>query len=453
MIFKKLLTFFIAFSAFEFVYGGQDQSKDHLVYFGGGSSNQEADSMFDSSFKDWLQYSKGRFGDREFYYRRKLPDSLPENTGKDVRPISAQAFNNKIKSLVNDITNGKIRSGEKLLLVLDTHGGIDSGKYRVTTDEDTAAVDLQDLIKVAEQKHVKLGIVGDTCYSGQLLKYSSSSACIITLTKPDRVGWKNDSDMFSFYLKNSAGHTNLEDAYLTSRVGTVAISQPMISTEVGKQVDQILNLLKPMIVASVDLENDLKRPSCPNLLFGFDRLEKNIRDLKIPLSLVVGDSLDLTANEIYKRLKDTAVKYQTLRDEVPAIEAELAYLRGKPITVGDESVNVESVDSILQEIDKERPSCFKEDPCKGLSSEQVLMDNKCHVVSCEFLNQRAAFARNAQQSPEYQRYKELRQQPRAKELENLSQTIATKERELYNALYMKLSEKNKGSNPCRDFKM
>jgi hypothetical protein len=313
----------VLFIAFLINLGIQAQAENHLVYFGGGkTANLPYDDMFDYSLKQSLAYGKASGWKSEYHYRQSLPrDLAPEDYSKVKNDFSSKVFNDKIRELTVAIKMGKIRRGEQLLVFIDTHGVLnEDGKLVGISDPGNVDLEkLKFLIRAAEQKGVKLGIIGATCYSGSLMKYRSPNTCLITTAQPDKVSFGIDSRLLVSARKN-LGNTNLEELYLEAREKTDTVeirmnraqpSQPMISTNAGIAADEMLSPLKNVIIHDVDREAIYNKSLCENPALAAMKLNKNFSDVEVMVSGFFYDSEE----KALPLLKEKIEEFNNLQNE------------------------------------------------------------------------------------------------------------------------------------------
>ena len=302
--------------------GLKAQAENHLVYFGGGKSTSPSDDMFDSSLKHSLAYSKASGWKSEYHYRQSLPrDLAPDDYGKVKNDFSPQVFNDKINELTAAIKTGKIKRGEQLLVFIDTHGDL-TVDGKLVGRSDAGSVDLEQLqilIRAAEEKGVKLGIIGATCYSGSLMKYRSPNTCLITTAQPDKVSFGVDARILLSARKN-LGKTNLEELYLETREKTDSAeirdnraqpSQPMISTNAGIAADEMLSPLKKAIVHDEDRETIYRKSVCEDPALTAMKLDKSFRDVEVTIAGSFYDSQE----KALPLLKEKIEEFNNLQNE------------------------------------------------------------------------------------------------------------------------------------------
>jgi len=416
------------------VYSSPSFAKNTLVYFGGGRSANPDDSLFDAGFLKVKQFSKNQNWDSEFYYRKSLPPNVSTEDIIKTKQFTASNFLGKIESLKTDILNGKFKDGDQLLVYIDTHGKPDENTKHIILAADDESVDsqaLRDLIALAEEKKVKLGVVGANCYSGSLLRYRTPNTCIVTAAPEDKVGFNTDTNAFTDNMLLKQGATNLEDVFLNARWNKHLIygpAQPMISTEAGVIVDEALSSIKDGIFYEVDLVKEQARPVCKNNSYMIDNLEQEIKKL----SQVIRFSftyLGLPATYKGKGGLIDIKQIQNLQAKLKNYQA--LYQQTTPFAVEGE-----------QNVCSKKKSCFA---ARDVDAWEPYADTP----------EKLQLLKELRENPIYKKYKESTkgQEAEIKKMYDLSIEISRQERELYDQLYKIASKKVTGPNPCRDFKL
>jgi hypothetical protein len=246
-------------------------SEDRLYVFGGGGEPSSSEkTIFDQFLKDMSSYSKSKEIKSSVYFNgghresdKIKSDGFSINSTKG--NFTVKTYSEALQSILEDIKNNKIKSGQQILIVLETHGedpkndAAKKSTHYIATNEtivngtkfsgpkvDTA--ELQKIIDAAALAKIKLGIIDNSCYSGNTLKLSAPNACIISSTgtnnyalasnpfKDSASSPKKDLNVFADELSGDlAVHQskNLEELYLASRSKSIGADFPSINTEAG----------------------------------------------------------------------------------------------------------------------------------------------------------------------------------------------------------------------------
>jgi hypothetical protein len=260
------LSFFLLSSSWEAI--ARNKS---IVVMGGGGEPAGRTTIFDPEIKNIKDFVKsnhnwkasvsynGGHAQTEAIIKDGLEGEAPN------RPFTQEAFDNMIKEYERKILNGKLIPGDQLLVVISSHGAAkkDSEKtHRISTSgnasQDLLTLEgsnpvsldkLQRLVDLAERYSVKLGILDFSCHSGNTLALSNPNTCIISSSSPDNFGWAGTDSTFSArFTKAMAPGKSLEDAFLHAFKDRPETSFPMISSPVGKDIqDELYPMMSPYL--------------------------------------------------------------------------------------------------------------------------------------------------------------------------------------------------------------
>jgi hypothetical protein len=180
------------------------------------------------------------------------------------RSFSATGYYQIIQSYKEKLRSGQIKSGDKLLINLYSHGAtkdagerthkIAAGAGTMSNPDSVAGVttvsvdDLKSLADLAKAKGVKLGIIDLSCHSGNSLALADENTCVISATGPDHYSGAGRLSFGTIFSGALAPGKSLEDAYLTARAQFNDPSFPMISSPAGKEIqDKIYNQQTPFL--------------------------------------------------------------------------------------------------------------------------------------------------------------------------------------------------------------
>jgi hypothetical protein len=246
---------------------------NHLFIAGGGGEplkngdgTPNTKTMFDMNLKAMaafkmttgyntkISFNGGHAETEEIISKNFKPDEVASST------FDKKSYENTIKAYETKILNGEIKTGDQLLIYIDTHGA-----YKTSTEEshsialgksplqnlqtlgsDMVSLDqLKSLTILAKDKGIKLGILDLSCHSGSTLALRNENTCIITSTGPEHYGFGGNSETFgSRFLNAFKKGKSLEDVYLEVRGNFQDSSFPMISSPAGIEVQ---NSLYPLI--------------------------------------------------------------------------------------------------------------------------------------------------------------------------------------------------------------
>lgn len=248
-----------------------------LYILGGGGDPAGSETIFDGDLKNISKFVKGsnwktsvNFDGGHSTTEKIIKDNFPAGTRKG--DFVKQNFEKMLAEIRNKLENGELKSGDQLLLLLDSHGAQNMGEksHKVALARN-AATDLNTLkgarsisldtlkpiIDLAKEKGVKLAFVDQSCHSGNSLNLASTDACIISGTGSNHISYANVNGFLGFatpytfsgkFNKLLAPGKNLEDIFLKARMYGDTPDFPMISTPEGKEIqDMLYDLITPYL--------------------------------------------------------------------------------------------------------------------------------------------------------------------------------------------------------------
>jgi hypothetical protein len=309
------------------------------LLIGGGGDPKGATTIFDASLVA-LSHKKKELNLNITSYFNGGHLNTEEILEGDLK-VKNQRFTSKnyesaVESYIKKIETGAIKPGEKLMVILDTHGAAKTSAHRTHSiatsgaeikdydnlgNNDHDSVDrLFDLAKIAEEKGVKLAILDFSCHSGNSLALANDKTCVISSSGPNHYGYSNFPA--SFYENMSPGK-NLEDVFLQTRLNYGAPSFPMISSPAGEELNQdIYNLISPYInIVTQNGAADKLSPYLNSIFEGnnlckrendYAILEKKIEDFQkisgVLRSKYYGNNDLVEELKSYKDLQDNYIK-------------------------------------------------------------------------------------------------------------------------------------------------
>ncbi len=273
----KFLSLFLLLNFFSQAFGA------NYSYLIGGGGESGADTIFDLEINSFSYINK--FTDNQKIYFDGGHPLLEKNITSNFPKVKNNYFReadylNFLADLKENISSGKIKEGDQVLVSLFSHGaekedGVTSHKIALKKDEQNQSINLQNLsgtdivslddlkeiIKLAEEKGVKLGIIDQSCYGGAttILAKNLKNVCILSGTNdlipnvalktseanPEfqkELGMtKSSIDAFSDALNKP--NTNLEEVYLSALENTRTLVSPMSSLETMGEIEDQLNSL------------------------------------------------------------------------------------------------------------------------------------------------------------------------------------------------------------------
>ncbi len=229
-----------------------------LIMFGGGGEPTTSNStIFDGGLTSLNGYLKNNnwnhnisFNGGHSQSEEILNSNFPNAQSKS--SFTAENFNTLIQIYENKIKNGQVKSGDQLMLMIATHGAMNSGselthQVAVSAAEGKTNLNnlagatvvnldkLKNLAQLAKDKGIKLAILDFSCHSGNSLALANENTCVISSTGPKHFGYNTFAQNFIDKMK---GGKSLEDVFLETRKNTTDNSFPMISTPEGDNINR-----------------------------------------------------------------------------------------------------------------------------------------------------------------------------------------------------------------------
>ena len=176
------------------------------------------------------------------------------NPTKTNSAFTPDRYNQMIADYTAKILAGEIKSGDQLVIIINTHGAEETPDSKThliaasgdamtnfNTGKGSTLVNLDDLAgltKLASDMGINMGVVDLSCHSGKTmsLKKLAPNACIVTSTGPKHYGFSGPSTFGASLLKNFKAGETLESAFLKARINDRDPAYPMISTDENEQI-------------------------------------------------------------------------------------------------------------------------------------------------------------------------------------------------------------------------
>jgi hypothetical protein len=320
----------------------------HAIIMGGGGEPKRTFTIFDreiENFKDFIKKDSAwkvstTYNGGHSSTEKILSDGLVKGS---VQPFTEKSYDEMLKVYENKILKGEIKKGDQLLVYISSHGAAKkegdkthqiSTSGGVATDlttlegSKTVSLDkLQDLIDLANQKGIKLGVLDFSCFSGNTLALANPNTCIISSAAPDNFGWAGHNTFSDRFTMAMAPGKSLEELFLHSFADRGDISFPMISTSVGQEIqNELYELMSPYLYKwnqkkSLDnlmphLENQVIENKCgeadesyKKILAFSDQAEKIITSRPFGFSFFKG-------SKEFEEFEEAVTKYYELQDRM-----------------------------------------------------------------------------------------------------------------------------------------
>lgn len=248
-------------------------SADNKFYFlGGGGEPTGSTTIFDHQIE-----SVGKFVDSKYnkwsvnysfnggHARTEKMLSSKFKKGTNYGPFTEENLEKALSPLEEDLFNQKFEPGSQVMIMINSHGSVKmvadkshqialaSGAItdlKTLKGAQTVSLDiLEEVIQRANESGVKLAILDFSCFSGNTLKLATPNTCIISSTGENQYSYNEIRDpgdttqlttFASRFMNQMRPGKNLEEVFLSARLGSTAPDFPMISTESGKMVDDLL---------------------------------------------------------------------------------------------------------------------------------------------------------------------------------------------------------------------
>lgn len=464
-------------------------AESHLLFMGGGGEPSEKDTtIFDDDIPKVGKFKKKKKDwkfDLSFNGGHAKTESLIANQLEDQKIKNASftqgSFLEKLKKYEQQIMSGEIKTGDQLMVVIDTHGATAmGGSHQIATNGGDitnlnslsggklASMDnILDLMTAARKKGVKLAIIDLSCHSGNTLKLDDGHACMISASGTHHYSYAGPGTFSSHFFKQISSKDNLEEAFLTARRKTGDLSFPMISSPSGIETQKGMyeSITPYLFVTDKNKINDKLRQylftvadcvNCESSVLPNVRLAADISKMK---NISVEALLKMKE---YKELEKAMISYYGLQQRVatqldgrvnllkeghricdvglPTVGLRYlncAYITNEELLLTDYEASIAAMETALKD------EAFKKSP-KGVAVQSELQILK---------NARDEKKKLIAGKPELSTYKDYMAgilDPRSSRMQAYKVNGAA--RKLYEKLYEMESNVDQ-PNPCRDFKL
>lgn len=245
------------------LYSNYKTRKNYMYIFGGGGEPTSRDTtIFDYNLIA-LEKFTSKYGYKVFLSFNKdhaKTVALAKKMGTHTT-FSQENFEKLIDDLEHKIISGKIKPGDKLILMFLSHGGkSEEGEktHGIALPEqlsaryggDSVSLDkIQTVVDLAKEKYIKLFIFDSSCYSGATLKLDNGQACIVTSTGDKNYaifakGFNKKTrkfythDFASLFIQRMEQGNSVKDIFLNARESDTEIEFPQISGEMGQYLNK-----------------------------------------------------------------------------------------------------------------------------------------------------------------------------------------------------------------------
>ncbi len=259
-----------------FSVGHAAEGSKQFYFLGGGGEPEGETTIFDGEVKRVGSFINSSGWNSTVSFNgghSKTEDLIKSKMGKakNAGTFSEKNYNDLMNEIIQKLEKGELKSGDQLLISIDTHGakrsaGKDAEKtHRVALAHSTATelnnlsgartVDLDKLEKIinlAAEKNVKLGILDFSCYSGNLLNLHNDKVCLISASGPEQYSYATTAVSLGFFtfsypitfgskfFDNMKKGKSLEELFIDSRTTGDTPDFPMINTKEGLAINEMM---------------------------------------------------------------------------------------------------------------------------------------------------------------------------------------------------------------------
>lgn len=460
----------------------------YMAILGGGGEPKTDTTIFDTDVNAMTKFATSNpqwnttlsFNGGHSKTEKIISDNMG-SYNEATQSFTGKSYEAIIKSYEDKINAGEIKSGDQLLLHINTHGAtrneVMEKTHVVSTAEgtltnydtlggDTVSLDrLDKLAKLAEQKGIKLAIIDQSCHSGNTLNLANKNTCVISGTGPNHYGYGGGGTTFnSTFNSKFAKGKNLEEVFLEARSDFYDMSFPMISSPQGQDIQKrIYNSITPYLY-NYDPKHDKLTPFLEKEVVSAESChadadhEKLIAEVNTLLTI----SATATTKDAVEKFKQTVNEYYNY----------LSSLRSDMKKAG--FAEMEQQQEFCGEIPKQfQAKLHKTKECMKYSNKQLLTlnfdniittftnsankaalphDKASYLAMVAFL-EKAKLAR-AQLIADHPSYATIEKfwdsyPDRQKKTNDLGFAVARAQQKVYDLLYR--SSTATGPNPCKDF--
>lgn len=246
----------------------QASAKKQYILLGGGGEPSGTTTIFDSDLtqtRGYLDQASEWNKEVSFNGGHSNTESILSTryTDSQVSNFTEKKYKEIIQKYVDQINAGEFKSGDQILVQIDTHGAAKYGKqethdiavaksaiqnYDSLGSSTVNMDDLKKLTTLAKEKGIKVGIIDQSCHSGNTLALADDNTCVLTVTGPNHYGYAGQGTDSDRLTEKMAPGKNLEDLFLEARKDSNDTGFPMISSPEGKEVqEQLYELITPYL--------------------------------------------------------------------------------------------------------------------------------------------------------------------------------------------------------------
>ena len=463
-----------------------------LYFFGGGGEPDGPTTIFDSHINLVSQFinnpgsnwtASHSFNGGHADTEKRLQSRL--QNANSLGAFDEKNFLDTLSDLEKKIKSGELVAGDQLLLIVDTHGAMPSKSQKThsialssgaaqnlktLSGARTISMDkLESIANLASEKGVKLAVVDLSCFSGNTLKIANKNICVISASGEYQYGYSelrtgNDNSPYSTFngrfMERMKPGANLESIFLNARAGTTSPDFPMISTNTGLIInDLIYKMITPYLVYNEASTTDFSESyDTKNLAMAlcktenqYSEIQKRIEDLSslTEISKKLLDTsklkLALTAYRDYQVYYEKALgNTQKAGEEVKSIIArdypDKAKLFDKEDGLSILTANRESSLKVYKDL---------AETSKSESTKKFYQKIYDDLLSKDKISKEVSQKLTTESKENIKKFDEIfKHSYKTKEL---ADKVSTEAKKLYDKLYRASAGKSQERNSCKDF--
>lgn len=431
-------------------------NEKHLFVIGGGGEDPGPNTIFDNSMEQLGTNAKAAGWKSTVYFdgghsntEKKVASAFGKNK---ITPFTQQSFDKFINEVRGQLSSGKIKPGEQVLLMINTHGyPLNEGQliHSVSCGEKPCDLTkLKTLVKELEDAKVNVAVADLSCYSGSTLKNIGSwKTCVVSAGPNDDVGFVSFTDKFTSQFKSG---NDIESMFLNSRTGSY--NQAEINTEAGRQVAKLLAQYRSKIKTPLGLNTTQYkwRKTCDPKEFE----QALTQQIESATGAEAGWMKEPPFRDHFAKLKASIEDYNATFLKAQELSRKISQIEKQPISPTNKTIpellmanpetEIQLYEQLLKEAKKDKKSKDEIDYLQALLAEKRTL-----AKSIDSLGQVSAYQEWRGLNREMSR---VASQDQESELFQKAFKVMDDEKKVYDFLYKKM-QGSSSANRCRDFKI
>lgn len=458
------------------------EAKNHMLIMGGGGEGDKKATIFDNSIESFGKIAGRKGWDVSMAFNggheatEQLMDKHIPSTTKRYPDFTKASFDKILNDTIEKVKKGEIKAGETLYMFMYTHGAESTPdqtshnialtatkaitNYTSLEGLDLVSMDkLEELMLLTKEKGILLGITDMSCFGGNTLKLKEKlkldNVCITSSAGKDTPALASKLSFGERFLKEVAKGGVLEDVFLKTRDNTIIGDYPLISSDVGEELqDRMREIMRPYISADMTgimltsvTDYTMKVAGDAGLQCrreqNFETLIKEIEKLKksvSPIRFIKQKKLEALIEMLkdYKELQDSYVRaFAGLKSEYLNEEVEFTTQLISPITHKNDSLKYkrrEFYDMDLAYMRKQITSKLPE--AKSIDDEfRLKRYDEIEIFRNDLISK----------DPNFEQYKNSKAKVLQTELDQLTNSLAVSffEKDFYNLEYKRMRKEKK----------